>query len=98
MSYLGGFSRLHSGDGGTQGMAKGEENVGIRKGRARPQLLLRTVLLGLTFPESICGSDRLGNPGKTHFGRSFPSSLMSESRLCLHDLVVWYVRMRIKVK
>ena len=32
MSYLGGFFRLCVGDGGTQRMAKGEDNVGSHEG------------------------------------------------------------------
>ena len=56
MSYLGGFSKLHSDDGGTQGMARGEVNVGSREGEGLPQLLLRTFFRALTLPESLCGS------------------------------------------
>ena len=36
MSYPSSFSRLCSGDEGTQGMAKGEDNVGSHKGEGMP--------------------------------------------------------------
>ena len=36
MCYPSGFSRLHSGDKGTQGMAKGEDNDGNREGEGPP--------------------------------------------------------------
>ena len=36
MSYPSGFSRLRSNDRGTQGMAKGEYNIGSREGEDPP--------------------------------------------------------------
>ena len=38
MSYLGGFYRLRFDDGGSQGMVRGEDSIGSRKGKGDPPL------------------------------------------------------------
>ena len=83
MSYHGGFSRLHFGDGGSQGMAKGEDSVGSCEGEGSPSTSFEDVPLR-PMPtgrgESFYSLTKGGRSSPHCTGRGASSSFLTSRR------------------
>ena len=88
MSYPSGFSRLRSGDGGTEGMARGEDNIGSHEGDGLPSTSSEDVPSRVDSVRVIMWLKPIREPWAGAFWKkfSFPPnvrvSLMS-SRFCV---------------
>ena len=92
MSYPGRFSRLCIGDGGTQSMAKGEDNTGSRVDEGLPLTFFEDFPLCVNVVGVITWLRHDGESRQMHFGRNFPFLLKSKFPFLPRDLILRHVR------